>query len=167
MNLPKIALSALLTIFAINASASDSAFQKSNNNVETEVCYTAAKQGLGAAKRAIKTKGLNYRTFQTSVMCNGLSLPQFASKFATLRSKGIEQKDTVTVVSISALDRSVESQLCLDAGTLGERAARTKHNLKSADVQCNGKSISNFLKSFRNKKIVSNQSDRAQTKTSE
>lgn len=150
-----LSLSLSLTVMSANAFASKVEFKKGSNDLETQVCYTAAKQGISAAKRLVQANNMNFNTFKTSVMCNGMSVSIFASKYAKARMGDPSvASQTVKVVALSALNQSPESQLCLDAVTMGEKQARVKHSMRNARIECNGEDISDFLESFKNMKVV-------------
>ncbi|GLR72110.1 hypothetical protein [Agaribacter marinus] len=153
MKTSTLILSAALTFTALSVSANQVEFEKVNNNLETEACYTAATKGMNATKEIVQKSKVSFAVFKNSVMCNGMRINEFAAKYFDKKSS-ITEKKTIQVVALSALDRSPESQLCLDAVVMGEKAARSKHNMRNTNVVCNGKSLSHFLKTFKNRKVV-------------
>jgi hypothetical protein len=158
MKLLIVLTSATLFMFSASAFSKNVTFEKTDDNLETQACYTAATKGLSATRTLVRKNNVDYNNFKHNVLCNGERLTVFAVKYARARAGDPSlQKELVKVVSLSTLDRSVESQLCFDAVMLGEQKAREKHNLRSTKLTCNGKEVSRFLKSFKNKKVVTNQ----------
>jgi hypothetical protein len=160
MKFSTLALSAGLTLVALNASAFNLKFEKTGNDLETKACYAAATDGVKAAKKIVRAEGVNYIELSSTLLCNGMKIKDFANKYAKLQAKS-DQAKTVKVVALSAMDRTLESQLCLDAVTMGEKAARTKYNMRNDAIKCNGKDISQFLKTLENTKVVSLQDEDA------
>ncbi len=138
-----------LAMFATH-SVSSVSFEKSNNNLETKACYAAATQGIEAAKALIGLSNISYNSFKNNVMCNGMKIDAFAGKY----HKTEVQNKVVKIVAMNQMNQSVESRLCLDAISMGEDAARRKYNLRSEAISCNGKRISQFLKSFKGAKVL-------------
>lgn len=156
MKTVKMLLSASLIFAAHSSIASSVEFVKTTDNLETQACYAAASEGLNAAKKVLRAKKISFSQANERVMCNGLSMTKFASKYEALRQQDNDEVTTVRIVALSAMDQSKESQLCLDAVSMGEHAARAKHRMQSASVKCNGQNIKQFLKSFKSVKLVSN-----------
>lgn len=142
---------------SLNAFSASISFEKMGTNLETEACYAAATDGIRAAKTVVRAQGVNYIELSSTLLCNGMKITDFANKYAKLRKQN-QANATVKLVALSAMDRSVESRLCLDAVTMGETAARQKHNMRNASIQCNGKEISVFLKTLKNVKVVEQES---------
>lgn len=151
MKTSTILLASALTIFSSGVFANAVSFTKQADDLETEACYTAATQGLASAKSFLRDSNINYTEFRSSVMCNGMSITQFAKKYFNSADNDAQ---SIEVVAISALDQNPESLLCVDAVTMGEKAARAKHGIKLGSVLCNGKEIGRFLKDFENRKVV-------------
>lgn len=154
MNFSTLALSAGLTLVSLNAfSVNNIEFHKANNDIETKACYTAATEGLKAAKKLVRASRINYIELSSTLKCNGMSIRDFASKYATLGETSQTAKN-VKVIAVSAMDRKVESKLCVDAVTMGERAARVKYKMRDDHIECNGQDITHFLKSLDDMKVV-------------
>jgi hypothetical protein len=155
MKLLTVLTSATLFMFSASVFSKNVTFEKIGDNLETQACYTAATKGLSAARFLVRKNNIDFNNFKHNVLCNGERLTVFAVRYARARAGDPSlQKDVVKVVSLSTLDRSVESQLCFDAVMLGEQKAREKHNLRSSNLMCNGTDVSSFLKSFRNIKVI-------------
>lgn len=144
-----VAFSAIATT-TIPAFANTSAFTMQNENVETQACYTAATQGLDAAKAFLKSNDVNYFVFKETVVCNGMQINEFARKY----HRNNAQRAPLEVVSLNAENQSPESLLCVDAVSMGERKARIKHSMQNVSVRCNGKTITQFLRALKASKIV-------------
>jgi hypothetical protein len=158
MKLSIVLATATLFMFTASATSKNVTFEKSNESLETQACYTAAKKGLSATRALVRKNNIDFNHFKHNVLCNGERLTVFAVKHVRSRAGDPSlRKEVVKIVSLSTLDRSIESQLCFDAVMLGEQQAREKHNLRSTKLTCNGKELSTFLKSFRNIKVITDQ----------
>lgn len=153
MKFSTLVLSAGLTFVSLNAAALNLKFEKTGSDLETQACFTAATQGIKAAKKLVRAEGVNYIELSSTLLCNGMQIKDFANKYAKLQAKNDAAK-TVKVVALSAMDRTIESQLCLDAVTMGEKQARAKYQMRNATIKCNGQEIGQFLKSLENIKVV-------------
>ncbi|WP_395344672.1 DUF3718 domain-containing protein [Ningiella sp. W23] len=153
--LKKTAISSALVASAlcsINANANNIVLKTVNNTTETQACYVAATQGIDAAKSFIRANGDSFASFRATVSCNGLSITQFAKKFAE-KADTEEVAPTFTQVKLVAMDNDA-AQICVDAVVLGEKEARAKHGIKTETVYCNRKSLSRFARSFSNKDVT-------------
>ncbi|GGA64840.1 hypothetical protein GCM10011369_02770 [Neiella marina] len=75
------AVAATVALFAAPTFASPSLkFVAANDKVETQVCMTAAQQGIQAADAIAKANGMN--KYQTrSLICNGRPITAFSRKY--------------------------------------------------------------------------------------
>jgi hypothetical protein len=126
-------------------------FEKQADDFETQACYTAATQGIDVAKELLKNNNVSYNGFKNKTTCNGMKIDEFSAKYF---NSTFESNQVLPIIALTALDQEPESQLCVDAATMGEKQARAKHNLKHVNVKCNGKNISTFLKDLKNHKVV-------------
>lgn len=146
-----IAIAITLTLSSASTMAKDVVFKQSDQTTATQVCYVAATEGLHSARLLMRKSDQNFRVFQSTLTCNGLDLGDFADKYA---EEALKEKSTASNrVILTPKNENVESRLCLDAVTMGERAARVKHSINSP-VLCNGNSISNFVRLFRTQEVV-------------
>lgn len=139
--------------FAVSAETQDIQFKPVNQTLETQVCVTAATEGLSAARKLVLENDINFRTYSKSVTCNGESITEFANLYFESESKSsdvIEQR----VVAVRAKNNDVESQLCLDALIIGEEQARQKHDLNGVPVMCNNKPLSIFVRNFEKQNVT-------------
>jgi len=149
----KLITAAIATIaLSSTAFAQDRVFNKLDNTLETQACYTAAKEGRDAAIEMLKENGVKVVDFERKLTCNGLRLSSFAKKFA-LQAK-TESTEDLTSIKLVALNNNSGSLVCLDAVKLGYRAALKKHSVFSESVSCNNQSLREFVKSFEDTKVV-------------
>ncbi|MFC4700208.1 hypothetical protein ACFO4O_08580 [Glaciecola siphonariae] len=142
------------TVFAAPTAASNVVLKPVNNNLETQVCYVAATKGLNAAKLFVAKQDMTFSSFSRSVTCNGVSIEDFANKYAVKSNANEEAiKQQLSTYKLVALDNK-ESQLCVDAVVLGEQRARAKHGIDDEVVFCNSKTLGSFARSFRNKNVT-------------
>lgn len=125
-----------------------------NDQVETQACYVAATQGVDAAKSFLQAKDYSFASFNSSVTCNGISIDQFAEKYA-VKSKANQEavEQSLSKVKLVAMNNR-ESQLCVDAVLLGEKEARVKHDAINDVIYCNNKTLGSFARSYQDKNIV-------------
>lgn len=152
MKLRTLTLAAGLTFLSMNAFAATQNFKKIDNNIETQACYAAATKGLDDAKAIVDNAGYNFRKFRTEVTCNGLSIDDFAEKYANTE----DNQEPIRLVALRAVNNEDASMLCLDAAVMGERAAREKHGMRHENIMCNGQTLRSFLRSLKNSEIVEN-----------
>ncbi len=120
-----------------------------NENLETQACIVAARDGVIAAKALIQANDENFFEFNQTLTCNGQTLGQFAKQFLFEDSNQANE-----TFKVKASDLNLESQLCVDALVIGENQARKKYGLLSQDILCNNKSLNKFVRSFDNKQVV-------------
>lgn len=149
----KLLLSASTIAIALTLSAAASAktvvLKPINQNIETQACLVAATQGISAAKELVRANNINFIEFTSTLSCNGMSLSQFARELGTQRK---QTSETSTRIALVAKNSNAESQLCLDAVTMGEQKARAKHAIDTP-VLCNGQNLPVFLRSFKNQDV--------------
>ena len=63
MKLSTFAIALTLSVAATQSFAKDIALKPINDNIETQACLTAAKDGFGPALRIIRSKGFNAEEF--------------------------------------------------------------------------------------------------------
>lgn len=149
----KIITAAIATIALSNtAFAQQVAFKKLDDSLETQACYTAAKQGRDAAIDMLKENGVRVLGFERQLTCNGLTLTSFAKKYAA-KAKN-ESGEVLATVKLVARKDNVASKVCLDAVTLGYGAALKKHDVFSHNVSCNDKSLREFVDSFEDTNVI-------------
>lgn len=123
----------------------------SDQTIATNICLVAATKGMKIAATVASENDINFRQFKSSASCNGLSLANFATKFRQYKaSKKVAPKPSIILM---ANNTDIESQLCLDAVTMGERKARAKHSV-IATVLCNHKDLPDFVRSFNNQDVT-------------
>lgn len=144
MNTRILLSAALLSISATNVSAAPK-ISMANDNFETKICYTAATQGLEAAKQLVSDKGLSFRKFEKNVTCNDQDLSTFASNFNKLQNDqaGLPQ------VKLVATNKDVESKICLESLTHGIPQTAAKYKINKDYVRCNGKPLPRFVDESR------------------
>jgi len=151
----KLSTALVLSTLAFTSSsvfANTVVFEKQTENFETQACYTAATQGIDVAKELLKNNNVGYNSFKKQTTCNGMTIDKFSAKYFNSTS---DSNQVLSIVALTAVNQTPESQLCVDAATMGEKLARKKHDLKSASIKCNGKNIATFLKGLKNHKVVS------------
>jgi hypothetical protein len=150
----KLSTALVLSTLALTSSsvlANTVVFEKQTENFETQACYTAATQGIDVAKELLKNNNVSYKGFKNQTTCNGMTIDRFSAKYFNSTS---ESNTVLPIIALTAVDQAPESQLCVDAATMGEKLAREKHDLKRASIKCNGINISTFLKDLKDHKVV-------------
>ena len=150
MKLLSVATAMTLTFATATTMAKTVVLKPLDQNLETQACYTAATQGIDAAKTLVKEHNIRFSLFKNTVTCNGLRLVDFAHEFGEQEEKS---GNIVTRIALVAVNTNVESQLCLDAVTMGEKKARNKHDIY-APVICNNLNLPDFVRSFKKREIV-------------
>ncbi|MFC3094348.1 DUF3718 domain-containing protein [Alteromonas sediminis] len=138
--------------FSSTAFASKVKFEALNDGLATQACIVSATEGLEAAKALVQNQGLHFNTFKASVSCNNQSLTAFSRQYAMTAKSTLEDASQNKRIRLVATKTDSASQLCLDAVALGEEAARAKHNF-NGPVSCNYKTLSNFVRRFKNKQV--------------
>lgn len=152
MKLSILALTATIALSSTQTFAKEVVFKTVNNDFATQVCYTAATQGLSAAKALVAKNELNYSAYAQSVTCNGSSIRQFAKAYSK-SSLGENKLQKTEKVALVAKDANLASQLCLDAVVNGEVAARAKFNMYDS-ILCNSQDLSAFVRKFTDQEVV-------------
>lgn len=147
MKLSTLALTATLAFTSMSVFSKEIVFKTVNNNLETQVCYTAATAGLEAAKALVAAYDLNFNTYSESVTCNGSSIRSFANTYSKTNAAAQQEK-----VALVAKDTNLESKLCLEAVINGEAAARAKFNIYDS-VLCNSQKLSTFVRKFKDQDV--------------
>jgi hypothetical protein len=152
-----IAVAITLTLASTQTLAKNVVLKPSDQSVATLACYAAATESLNAAKVIVRENGINFGIFRDSVKCNGLSLNRFAKKYSVqadnTKPKSETLPEVITRVALVPQDANVESQLCLDAVEMGERAARSKHAIRTP-VLCNNLNLADFIRSFSQHEVM-------------
>jgi hypothetical protein len=147
-----LALAATVTLSFASLNANAAKFEKADDRFETNACYVAATEGLDAVRALAKENDVNVRSLFATTSCNGLTFKSFAKKHQN--KMALKEDTAIRIVSLTSVDRSPESQLCLDSVVMGEKAARQKHGILNGSIKCNGKDISDFSKSFNDIKVL-------------
>lgn len=146
-----IAIAVTLTLASANTMANKVVLKPIDKTIATQVCYTAATEGLDVAKAIVKENRINFNKFRGTLKCNGLTLVDFTSKYAKKESSA--KAETPARVTLVAKNSNVESQLCLDAVSMGEKAARAKYSIKTS-VLCNNRDLPSFIRSFKKQNVT-------------
>lgn len=146
-----LSIALLTTLFAANASAKNVHLRPADNSFETQICYTAATEGLSAARTMIRNSDENYARFTDRLLCNGKSLVRTA-KMYNQKQEVAPQEQVVKVKFVT--DEAPESQVCLDAVVMGVGAALEKHGLVQSSIICNGRNIESFAKKFEGRTVA-------------
>ena len=142
-----------LTMSAGTATAKTVVLKPINQNLETQACYVAATESMKAAKELVLASGVSFSEFRKTVTCNDMSLRDFANAYSQeTEENSQDNNEKTTRIALVAKNANVESQLCLDAVTMGEQAARALHAINEP-VACNGRDLSVFLRSFKNQQV--------------
>jgi hypothetical protein len=148
-NTASIVLIAGLNIAGAQATTSKVIFKPVDQDLATQACYLAAKEGLSAARTLVQNNKLSFNEFRIGLSCNGMTISRFASEYRTEE----ESKTGQTRIALKAKNSKVESQLCLDAVKMGEKAARAKYDIQES-VICNNLELSDFVKTFTKKEAT-------------
>lgn len=149
MKLSTFAIAFTLSVAAAQSFAKDVRLQPVNNNVETQACLTAAKEGFGPALRFIRNSGYNVEEFNASLRCNGESLRTFAYMY-----KNNKETNAAKTIALVARNKDVASQACLEALTIGKDAALVKYGLEGENIICNHKNINDFVRKYSVENVV-------------
>jgi hypothetical protein len=159
MKLSTLSAVAFAALVSANAFANDVVFKAMDDNLATQTCIVAAKDGIQAAKQLVSDNGLRAATFTKGLKCNDQNLTRFAKKYAKQDMADLkEQAKATRVVRLVTSMENVETQLCIDAAVMGEERARAKYRY-DAPVTCNSKSLSTFVREFKNTQFESAQSE--------
>lgn len=134
------ALLALVASTSASASMKSYTFEAIDNAPETQVCITAAQEGITSAKETAKELGVNFNDFRNGTTCNKLSITKFVKKFATPKVETfaeVVKKDAKVMVAKDAEDMASSNQ-CLQAALGGEIMNKT--------LVCNGINIETFAR---------------------
>lgn len=151
MKLSTILVLSTLAFTSSSVFANTVVFEKQAENFETQACYIAATQGIDVAKELLKHNNVSYDGFKKQTTCNGMTIDKFSAKYFNSTS---DSNQVLPIIALTAVDQAPESQLCVDAATMGEKLAREKHDLRRASIKCNGKNLSEFLKDLKSHKVV-------------
>jgi hypothetical protein len=151
-----LVIATTLSFASASVMAKNVVLKPTDQKLATEVCIAAADEGLIAARALVRANKLNFSTFKATVSCNGLSLREFAETYGKKQS---ETEMTASRIKLVPKNENVESQLCLDAVTMGEQAAREKYSI-DAPVICNNRELGDFVRNFSSQTVlVSNTED--------
>lgn len=149
-----LVIATTLSFASASAMAKNVVLKPIDLNLATEVCIAAADEGMVAARALVRANKLNFSTFKATVSCNGLSLREFAETYGEK-----ETESTASRIKLVPKNENVESQLCLDAVTMGEQAAREKYSI-DAPIMCNNRDLGDFVRNFSSQTVlVSNTED--------
>ena len=149
MKMSTIAIALTLTVASVQAMAQNVTLKPVDDNFETQTCYTAATLGYNAAKKFVRSNGLNFTEFKTAVTCNGLNIKEFAQLYAD--TPETEVPSTITIV---AKDAEIASKACVEAIEIGEAEARAKYNLQGQKIFCNHREMSEFVRKYNADNVV-------------
>ena len=144
-NAPTIAIAITLLFASASAFSKQVVFKPSDQTIATKICLVATTSGIQVAAALASANDINFRQFKSSVACNGLSLSKFAAKYR--QDKTSAKVGLSKTATLMANNTNTETQLCLDAVTMGERRARAIHSV-TGKVLCNSKDLSDFVSSF-------------------
>jgi hypothetical protein len=136
------ALFALVASSNASASVKSYTFEAGDNAPETQVCITAAQEGIASAKETAKELGVNFRN---GITCNKVSITRFVNKFIAPEVESFAQvvkKNALVSVSSDATDINASNQ-CVNAAMGGE--------ITNRKLTCNGTNITSFAKRIKNK----------------
>lgn len=143
----------LLTLASSQAFAAqnDYKFVALDNTDATSVCLTAAKVGYYQAKKIARVApSFNEVEFITT-KCNGLSIRQFANKYAQSQLVSSDtNKQNQVAYQFKAVDNSEASQICAFAAKEGFRKAINANGEDTKYITCNGLRIESFARKFKN-----------------
>lgn len=138
----KLLIALVLTATTATASNTNVKFVTTDNSTETNLCLSAAKYGWKSALRKSHKK-LNY-----DIICNGQSIKSFSKNY-NVEPKKINDDVTTQFLVIPANDNSA-SKVCAQAVRSGIDSVKNTVDFNVKDVTCNGKSISKFVKEYKN-----------------
>lgn len=121
-----------------------------NETTATQACYAAATGGLESAIALVRKNGYTFRSFKSGLTCNGMSIGNFADKYALTP----EQNQVASVSNVKLVATDNAAQVCIDAVLLGEEVAREKYDAKGEPILCNDRPIKQFVRSFKDKKVI-------------
>jgi hypothetical protein len=151
MKLSTTAITLALALSTSSTFASGVVFKPVLENLETQVCLTAATKGLSASKDLIADNKLNYSTYTSTLTCNGSSLSDFAEKYAQQTS--IKPEVTVSTMLVAKTLNSA-SKTCIDALVIGEEKAREKYGIIDEPISCNNQTISSFVSRYSKDNVI-------------
>lgn len=149
MKLSTLAIALTFTVASVQAVAQNVVLKATNDNLETQACYTAATEGYSAAKRLVRSNGVKFDTFNVAVKCNGVSIKQFAKQFADNKAD-----ENATELALVAKDSGEASRACVEALEIGEKQARAKYSLEGEVIFCNHREMSEFVRKYDSENIV-------------
>jgi len=138
---------------SLNAQTKDIVLKPKNDKVETHACYVAATQGLDSALSFIASNEPSIMAHEPPIICNGMSIRDFADKYAENTQAQRSDKDKAEKM-FKLVAENEASQLCVDAVVLGEKEARKKYGALGEPVYCNEKTLKHFVRSFANKNVI-------------
>ncbi|MBO1256584.1 DUF3718 domain-containing protein [Alteromonas sp. 5E99-2] len=149
MKLSTLAIAITFTVASVQAVAQNVVLKPTNDDFETQACYTAATEGYSEAKRFIRGNGVNFESFNVAVKCNGVTIKQFARQFAD------NQIDESAIeLALVAKDTGDSAKACIEAIEIGETQARAKYSLEGEVILCNHREISEFVRIYDSENIV-------------
>jgi len=137
-----IALTLVLTAATATASNTNVKFVTTDNSLETNLCLSAAKYGW---KSALKK---SHRKFNYDIICNGQSIKSFSKNY-NVEPKKVNNDLTTQFLVIPANENSA-SKVCAQAVSSGIDSVKNTVDFNVKDITCNGKSITKFVKEYKN-----------------
>lgn len=128
-------LSLVLATTTAQASTSNVKFVAQDASIETNLCVIAAERGYYAAKTEAK-KSISAAQNFSRMTCNGQDVKSFAKSFNVVADTPAKQ------IILVPVNDSQETQLCLKAANNGIRSIGNAVDR----LNCNGKSVSRFVK---------------------
>ena len=153
MKLSTFALALTLSVVGTQSFAKDQVLKPLNDNIETQACLTAANEGYTQALRFVRSQGFNSDEFSASVRCNGVTLHSFANMYKTKKAAAENNAEAKTIALV-AKDQDVASKACLEALSVGKRAALAKFGLEGENIICNYKSMNEFVREYSADNVV-------------
>ncbi|WP_395341765.1 hypothetical protein PN836_020020 [Ningiella sp. W23] len=140
-----LALGASALVLSASSDANTIEFETADNHLESKICKAAATGGLDAAKQLVRRNGLSFSKFKKILTCNDMSLNDFAAKY----SQAVAADAQPSTVQVVAKNNDRESQICLEALTIGVIQVEKKYKINSDYIRCNGKPLPKFVRQFK------------------
>lgn len=91
------------TVLSTNASAGQTNFAKTDDSVETKLCYTAVTSSRVNMNKQIKYQGYRKSFVEKHLTCNNMSIGSFVAQHGSEKmQKFLPQKTKVRVIDIAA-----------------------------------------------------------------
>lgn len=111
--------------------------QSSESSTYDKICQMAADNGFSSAKNFAKKNDVFISKNDTRFSCNGVPIKQYAKK--------LKQSETRNTVKVVAKESNKLNNICVEALNKNVKAM-TRKSAEVKAVQCNGVSVSEFVK---------------------